>query len=188
MTNVMPPYQTLHVANSVLGRAFKEGRNDITPLKLQKMVYFLNGWHLAIEDIPAIDAPFEAWQYGPAVSIIYQEFKDFGRNGINRYAKEFDLQSGEFKSYIVGIDQIKFYEILDAVWEQYVGYSPLTLSAMTHQDASPWSTAYASGGGKISSKEIKNYFVSTVISREKVKLRAFSFLPAKVVQIPRLAF
>lgn len=160
----MPPYKTLHVANALLERGFKEGRADITPLKLQKLIYFLNGWHLAVTGFPAIDEPVEAWKYGPVVESVYQEFKEFGRSGINRYAREYDFTSGEFKSYVVNKDQIKFYEIMDAVWERYVGYSPLVLSAMTHQESSPWYAAYRRGGGEISSTDIKNYFISTVVA------------------------
>jgi uncharacterized phage-associated protein len=157
-----PPYDTLSAANAILERSFKEARQDVSPLKLQKLLYFLNGWHLAITGVPAIDEPFEAWEYGPVVGSIYHQFKDFGRGGITRYAKQYDPKAGEFRSFVVDKNQRQFYEILDAVWENYIGYDALTLSAMTHQKFSPWSRTYENGGGDIPSNDIKDYFVSRV--------------------------
>jgi len=138
----------------------------MSPLKLQKMLYFLNGWHLAVTGTPAIKEPFEAWDYGPVVPEVYREFRQFGKGAISKYAREFDPASGEFMSYVVRKDEKEFYDILDAVWENYIGYPALTLSAMTHQDSSPWDIAYKGGGGEISSGEIKKYFVSKVHSKD----------------------
>ncbi len=156
------PYKALHVANSILERAFKESRQDISPLKLQKLIYFLNGWHLAVIGMPAVDEPFQAWQHGPVIPSIYQCFKKFGSGGISSYGKEYDPVSNDFKSYVVNHNNIRFYEILDAVWERYVGYSALTLSTMTHEQNSPWEIAYRGGVDEIPNSSIQQYFVNTI--------------------------
>lgn len=53
------------VANCLLQRDFEDGRATISPMKLQKLVYLLHGWNLAIAEEPAIDSQFLAWPYGP---------------------------------------------------------------------------------------------------------------------------
>jgi len=66
-----------HVANSVLQACRARGIKDITPLKLQKLIYFLHGWHLAFTDKPAVSERFLAWRYGPVLDSIYREFRHF---------------------------------------------------------------------------------------------------------------
>jgi uncharacterized phage-associated protein len=62
----------------------------VTPLKIQKLVYCLHGWHLATRDSPVVGELFEAWPYGPVLSSIYHEFKKNGKNSIEEYAREID--------------------------------------------------------------------------------------------------
>src|SRR5262245_26249764 len=75
------PYPVAEVANWLIERGLEDGR-PVDPLKLQKLLYFAHGWHLAITGAPLLDEPIEAWQYGPVVSSIYHEFKHFGSRAI----------------------------------------------------------------------------------------------------------
>lgn len=61
---------------------------DMTPKKLQKMLYYCYSWHLALTaengDVDEIlssrlfDAKFEAWAHGPVIREIYLEYKKIG--------------------------------------------------------------------------------------------------------------
>jgi uncharacterized phage-associated protein len=75
---------------------FIELAKFITPMKLQKLVYFAHGWCLALADKPLINEKIEAWQYGPVVSSLYREFKKYGNEGITSPAVEFK-HLGDFK-------------------------------------------------------------------------------------------
>jgi len=44
-------------------------------MKLQKLVYYAHGWHLALNNEPLIDEQVECWQYGPVISSLFHEFK-----------------------------------------------------------------------------------------------------------------
>jgi uncharacterized phage-associated protein len=44
---------------------------DLTHLKIQKLLYFAQGWHLAYFDFPLFEDPVEAWKYGPVVTSVY---------------------------------------------------------------------------------------------------------------------
>ena len=49
----------------------------ISNLKLQKLVYYAQAWHLGIHDTPLFDQDFEAWVHGPAIPSLFEEYKHF---------------------------------------------------------------------------------------------------------------
>ncbi len=42
---------------------------DVTPLKLQKLLYYCQGYALALTGKPLFPEPVEAWRYGPVVDL-----------------------------------------------------------------------------------------------------------------------
>ena len=38
---------------------------SLTPLKLQKILYYAQGWSYVWDGVPLFEEEFEAWQYGP---------------------------------------------------------------------------------------------------------------------------
>ncbi|MDR2214609.1 MAG: DUF4065 domain-containing protein [Nevskiaceae bacterium] len=146
-------------ANALLQRAFKEGRPDVTPMKLQKLLWFLNGWHLAIYAKPAVFEPFEAWKYGPVVASLYHSTKKYGGNRVSEYIPMLDEQSGTFKAFVPSASATGFRDTLDLTWEKYIGSSAIKLSAMTHMSGSPWAIARERGEPTISNATIQEYFV-----------------------------
>jgi uncharacterized phage-associated protein len=145
--------------NAILERSFKEGRTDMSPMKAQKILFYINGWHQAVHGEPAIDLPFEVWQYGPVVPDIYHKLKSNGSENIRHYIKEYDPQSGGSKSYVVSKNCKELYEILDIVWEKYIGIDATSLSAMTHEINSPWDRAKKEELSIIPDQYIQEYFV-----------------------------
>ena len=82
------PFSAAAVANEFL-RLARRDEQTITPLKMQKLVYFAHGWHLALFGTPLIEEPVQAWQFGPVISSLYQEFKKFGSRAIRRLLGRF---------------------------------------------------------------------------------------------------
>ena len=154
-----PVYKPTWVANSFLVRANNEGVSDVDPLKIQKLVYHLHGWHMAVTGSPAIGERFEAWPHGPVVSSIYHQFKRFGFRRITDYAKDVDPVTGQdAPSYVTPADK-DFYNIFDRVWERYKRLSGSDLSDMTHARGTPWSYARENGLQYIPDNKIRDYFV-----------------------------
>lgn len=150
---------TKAVVNSLLSRAFREGRADMTPMKVQKLLFYLNGWHLAVTGKPAVAEPFRVWKFGPVLQSVYHDLKHFGGGPVTEYIKEFDPRSEAFKSFVIGDSAKAFYEILDLTWEKYIGIEATRLSAMTHAPDSPWATAKREGNSVIDNDTIKSYFI-----------------------------
>ena len=149
------PHSAKYVTNTILQRAFREGRTDMSPMKMQKMLFFTHGWHLATTGMPAIDRPFEVWRYGPVVSEVYQALKGFGSDPITSYIKEPDGKT----AFVVNPEFRDIYTSLDIAWEKYVGIPAVNLSAMTHEPGSPWDVARRSGASIIADDLIRGYFV-----------------------------
>lgn len=122
------------VANNFL----KRGRAEnvaITPLKLQKLVYFLYREYYKRTDELLFSERFETWKYGPVVPSIYAEFSSYGNNEIKSYATD-----SRGKCFVVTEDGV-FKESIDKVWAIYGGHSGEVLSALTHKEGTAWTKA-----------------------------------------------
>ena len=59
-------YKVLDIANELLRRAeIADGGELMSNMKLQKMLYYQQGFHLAMFGTPLFDEDMEAWMYGP---------------------------------------------------------------------------------------------------------------------------
>ena len=52
-------------------------RGDLTNLKLQKLLFYADAWHLALYDEPLFEEKFKAWVHGPVLLSQYHRFKDW---------------------------------------------------------------------------------------------------------------
>lgn len=154
------PQQTLAVANYFVERGLAEGV-PIDPLKLQKLIYFGHGWHLAVTGEPLIDECVEAWPYGPVVPTVYHEFKGFGNSPITAPAT---VPEEGFWT-VPRVTNPDALAVLEKVWKEYGRFSGVYLSNISHEVNSPWDVAWrqAKAGGKvrgvdISDSEIRRYF------------------------------
>lgn len=131
------PYSAKAVANAIIQKAWAS-KQDISPLKLQKLLYYACGYYVAAYDKPLIDRTFEAWDYGPVVPSIYREFKQFGNGPIRALAA--DMTPPSFANLPVPPPQNDgaFDSLLEFVWSTFGKYSAVQLSEMTHAVGSPW--------------------------------------------------
>lgn len=127
----------LNVANNILQRAFEEDI-DITPMKLQKLIYFVYKRFLQQTSQPLFSERFETWKYGPVLSSVYDEFKHRRANAIREYAHS----NGDKALKINEKKSPEFSEAINYVWEKYKNIDGLALSAMTHKKGTAWSKAY----------------------------------------------
>ena len=165
MTDI-PPYEAESIANYFLNRAEKEGVSDISPLKLQKLVYYAHGWSLGLNDEPLINENIEAWQYGPVISSLYHRFKSFGNNKIDIKACKLSRDKKSLVEYEIPTHQNTLL-LLDSVWRNYKEFSAIALSNMTHEDGTPWSKT---------SREFRNSHIDNDVIKQYFKERAAAVL------------
>jgi uncharacterized phage-associated protein len=135
------PYNAKAIANSFLDLAIGHGQS-LTPMKIQKLIYYANGWHSAIKREPLIDEQVEAWAYGPVIPSIYRAFREYGNQPITSPAMDFEFfgepESGrDFHYHAPSLEdnthQTEFARaLLNRIWEIYGGYSAAQLSNLTH--------------------------------------------------------
>lgn len=121
--------QVIDVAKYLIKKSRPGTLENITNLKLQKLLYYSQGFHLAINHEPLFNEEIQAWVHGPVIPEIYNEFKNYSYREITqRYVNnEIDLSQKEMK-------------LLDDVWEIFKSYTGKDLEEMTHKEA-PWLTA-----------------------------------------------
>ena len=140
---------------SVICMVFKQ-LGEVTPLMLQKILYFTQGISFAVQGKAMFTENCEAWVHGPVYPEVYELFRDFKFNPIDddRFSmldgKENELTSKEC-------------DIIKLVVSTFGVYGGKTLERITHNEA-PWETARAGYDEGIPSREpvtkesIKEYF------------------------------
>ena len=145
----MVPTTADKVADYIICYFQKKGE-EITHLKLQKLVYYSQAWFLALHNKRLFNDRFEAWIHGPVVRSLYHRFKDYSWKPI---VEEVDcpIFSNEID------DHIK--EVLDA-------YGELTaedLEYIVHRET-PWLKARGDlhplepSTALIDEKEMKSFY------------------------------
>ncbi len=120
-----------------------EDSEYITNLKLQKLLYYAQGYFLAKKNTSLFEDDFLAWEHGPVIRKIYNKYRTNGSSGI-KYDKDFNAN----------IDN-ETERILEEVYNEYGQYTAWKLRNMTHEEE-PWKTTPRNE--IISKEKIKNYF------------------------------
>ncbi|WP_320974140.1 type II toxin-antitoxin system antitoxin SocA domain-containing protein [Dysgonomonas capnocytophagoides] len=139
-------YKALDIANKILGKASElPGGELISNMKLQKMLYYMQGFHLAYFGEPLFDEDIEAWQYGPVVPSVYNHFCEYKSNGISPSMSTFIQLDKEEEN------------LFNEVFRVYGEYSAIGLMNMTHNE-SPWKETQTGKGQVITKEKLKNFF------------------------------
>ena len=60
-----------------------EKLDEVTPLMLQKLLYYIQGWSFVLNGREMFEENCEAWVHGPVYKDVYNIFKQFGFNVID---------------------------------------------------------------------------------------------------------
>lgn len=129
---------------------------EVTPLALQKMLYFIQGIHMALFDVELFGEDCQAWAHGPVFKDVYDVFKSFRYNPID------DTRFAMFQNRFNELSDNEK-KVIDLVVESFGIYSGKTLEKITHMET-PWKDARVNGlfndrSNEVISKEaIKKYF------------------------------
>ena len=153
-------YPASLIAYAFVKKGIDEGK-FVTQMKLQKLVYFAQGYHLTKYNAPLIKESFQAGKYGPVVPEIYVDFKLYGSKLITDTASFIPSETDQ-KRYLLdntAIDSIQY------TWNVLKDYSAMALSNWTHQPQTPWSNVYnpAEKSTPISNNDIQKYFEGLLI-------------------------
>ena len=139
-----------------------EGSDFLCHMRLQKLLYYTQAWHLASAGVPLFAERIEARQYGPVVPAVYAVFKSF------RLA--IPAAEGRVPESLAEGNKI----FIRSVRERYKRFSATALSSATHADA-PWVSARgglppdARGSGEITTSSLRSYFLPKLVESLKWK-------------------
>lgn len=132
------------VAEYFLSKSDEDAGDVISNLKLQKLVYYAQGFCLAAYGRPLFNEKIEAWQHGPVCPDLYRKYKVNGSLGIPTPANvDFDKFCAEDS------------ELMDEVYNVYGQFSAWKLRNMTHDEA-PWKNTPI--GNEITQSSMASFF------------------------------
>jgi uncharacterized phage-associated protein len=131
---------------------------EVTPLMLQKLLYFIQGIYSALYGEPLFVEECRAWIHGPVYPEVYELFKDFKYNPIDyvRFALFEGMETG-----LTAQEK----RVVDLVVNTFGMYGGKTLEKITHNET-PWIEArngYEEGipsNELLSKQQIMNYYIS----------------------------
>ena len=108
-----------------------ESGETLSNLKLQKLLYYVQAWHLVYEGDVLFDGKFEAWVHGPVSRAIYNRFSDdktlYSDIGMS------DRQEGFSPAALTENQR----DHVDRMLSVYAKFSGPQLEEMTHRE-DPW--------------------------------------------------
>lgn len=134
--------------------------DDMTLLKLIKMVYVAHGYCLAMFDFPLVDEPVEAWEKGPVIPSIYHEAMEFPvrmRSGV--------LSVSLFDTRTIVLPppfnkpHMNARRVIEKVCEVFGHMDGPWLSRLTHEEDSPWVGYDAERHEKMDDAKIKAHYL-----------------------------
>ncbi len=123
-----------------------EKLEEVTPLMLQKLLYFIQGIYSALYGKPVFVEDCRAWMHGPVYPEVYELFRDFKYNPIDD--ARFALLEGTEDALT---DDEK--RVIDLVVNTFGMYGGKVLEKITHNET-PWMEARRGYGDSIPSSEL----------------------------------
>lgn len=146
--------RAIDVANFLINLVNQSEIDDqITNLRINKLLYFVQGEYLAKHDKPLFEDDIEAWTYGPVIPNVYNTFKSLNRLPIQ------DVTDDCYNSVFTREDKLFLINVL----VKYGSYSTGRLVEMTHAPGTPWSLTEQSD--VIPNELIKDFFKSHVVDK-----------------------
>ena len=140
-------YNSLIIANYIIAQCNIK-QLDISNLRLQKILYYVQGYFLKFYDERAFDSGIFNWPYGPVVPDVYFEYCVYGSNKLIIDDDLIEISSTKIKNK-------KHKKLINEIIEKCNNYTPGELVGLTHQEK-PWKET--SRSKEIPVLKIQNYF------------------------------
>jgi len=137
--------EALAAANYIIEKFENYKINDLTNLKLQKLLYFAYGVNLSLFDKKLFTSPIQAWKLGPVVPCVYQEFRICLKNpiGIGERAVLFKNDyTGESELPTIDEDEADLVKSLSIACAAYGQKKAWDLVDISHGEKSAWKKHY----------------------------------------------
>lgn len=162
------PYTAEDVARYIL-MASDKANHPASNLRLQRLLYFIDGYYMAVHGKDLFREDFRAWKYGPAVQEVYFLFLPNGADSIpkEKYenketavfsdtTKKVSFKLSHWNPDVISEGDRSF---IDNIVNLLSYYDDFTLVNISHDPSGPWSRHYdGSSKSIIPKEEICSYF------------------------------
>lgn len=144
---------TAYLAAESLINLSHEKANPLSSVKLQKLLYYAQAWHLVFHSDSLFDDEIEAWVHGPVVPCVFRKYCGMGLSPLSRTASEIIARAH-----------------LQGVWRVYGKFDEWELERLTDSEA-PWKEARgdlpldAPCHNRISKESMESYYSSLLRGR-----------------------
>ena len=153
-----------NIADWFLSRLNTEAGDTMSPLKLQKLLYYAQAWHLVFfNSKPLFNEPIQAWRHGPVVPSQYERFA-----GLTKYVPiPVDEYGVEIMEVTPAVENLLL-DICDIYGEHQASY----LEELTHSET-PWIDArgdlplYASCTREISHESMLSFYGQKIVNEQQ---------------------
>lgn len=124
------------ISSSLLADYILSKLENVSHLKLQKLLYYVDAWHLAVLDEALVNEDFEAWLHGPVVRSVYARFKAQGGFMYDSIYIDPQQKAAAIQNIEAGLHRDQM-ELISDVLSEYGDKSDYHLECLTHSEE-PW--------------------------------------------------
>ena len=128
-----------------------ESGDDLDQLKLQKLCYYAQAFHLGYYGRPFFNDVVEAWPYGPAVKQLHKRYRRYGDGPISAPVAR-----------PIPLPLMRQEALLAEIYEMYGAMTSTELASQTHYEE-PWRRARAEHGpnAEISHEAMRDWAIAS---------------------------
>jgi len=119
------------ICDYIISRLKSDENVPLSNIKLQKLLYYVQAWHIAIKNTTLFDGKFEAWVHGPVNRDVYTRFNS--SKYLYSEITQDDIIDKDVSSKL-NKDEIKH---INLVLDSYAKFSGIQLEEMSHNEM-PW--------------------------------------------------
>lgn len=152
-------------------------QTQLTHLKIQKLLYYAQGWHLGFFGVPLFEDNIHAWKYGPVVETVYQALKyreksEIIKDPIHGYAfAHGDCRMENAPKLNLGGDEDRI-KYMNSFWGKYSVIEPWVLVGSSHRKGTPWeqvtsSPSYDRSANSLISTQLMRIYFTALLPEDK---------------------
>lgn len=153
--NLIKLHSAKELSEWFLAWASEKPDSQMTALKVQKLLYYAQGHHLALFNRPIFPEKIVAWEHGPVELGVYYFYQNKTKEyPIIKLENDFDFNNFTSQEN----------DFLISIWNTYGKYDGSELERRTHNEK-PWIENYYSDNRRtqeIPQAELKKFFSTTV--------------------------
>lgn len=143
-------YSGIALANAFIKYSSEGLINGLSPMKLQRLLFYAQSWHLREFGMrPLTDDNFARWRHGPVIPSLHHKLKNYGVRSVDCLIRVMDHHADELSTTILTIPESdsSAHDLIAKIINKYGGLQANQLSGLSQEPGSSW--AIRGGDGSV---------------------------------------